>query len=237
MATNDTTNAQDNQNAPARTFTEAEVNERIEGVRREEKQKLYSEIESLKRWLADADLTKQERDALKAKLSEAESSIAAINAAKKDGVIDPLLLAKQVAEDTRKVVSSEFGNRLSDMETKLTAANERARKQELNSFKQSLIAAANGRIIPAMVVGNTEEELTAAAEESKRQYEAIASSTNQNSGVANVTPPPAINPRAANGGNGTPPETGIDSFTRSGDPATFSQNRKQTLAALKKRFG
>lgn len=224
---------------PAKTYTEAELNERLEAVRKEEKQKLYSEIDSLKNQLKDSDLTTKERDALRQQVADAEKQIAAINAAKKaDGSVDPLLLSKQVAEDTRKAMSQEYDSRFSEMQQKLNAAEERGRKQELASYRQSLIAAANGRIIPAMVIGNTKEELDAAATESKAQFEAIAAPANPAPSPApSVNPPPIVAPRAANGGDGRPPASGLDAFKRTGDTASYAQNRKTVLAQLKQQHG
>jgi hypothetical protein len=222
--------------APEKTYTEAELNTRIEAARTEEKNKLYGEINGLKEKLTQAGLTVQERDALKQQLADAQGQLSAIQKAQSDKGVDPLLLAKQVAEDTRKAVSTEFGAKLDAMQRSLDESNAARRKQELASYRASLIAAANGRTIPAMIVGNSEAELDAAAKEASKQYEEIAaSSSNSPAPAPGAGAPPPVNPRA-NGG-GMPNQPGLDGFTRSGDPSTYGKNRQQTLAALKQRFG
>lgn len=217
-----------------KTYTEAELNQRVEAARTEEKSKLYSEIDSLRTQLKDSTLTVQERDALKTQLNEAQAQLTAIKAAQKEGAIDPLLLAKQVAEDTRKAVTGEFGAKLDQMQESLRKSQEAQRRQELANYRQTLITAANGRIIPAMVIGNTEAELDAAAANSKAQYEQIAASANVVPAASGAGAPPPVSPQASGSGNN---DRGVDGFTRNADPSTYGKNRAQTLAALKTRFG
>lgn len=231
-----------NANPPAKTYTEAELNSRIEQVRTEEKTKLYGEINALKEKLTAADLTVAERNKLAAELKEAQGQLAAVQKAQGEKGFDPVAFGRQVAQDTRDAVKTEFGNKLDQMQQQLTAANEQSRKVALDAHRQNLIAAANGRTIKAMIVGNTTEELNAAAVEAARQYEEIASSANPNGqsnqqqqSQASAGAPPSINARPNGGGLPKPP--GLESFERSANPADYGKNRAATLAAVRKQFG
>lgn len=224
--------------APA-PLTEADLNARIEAARKEEKQKLYSELESLKQQVAAADLTKQEAAKLKAELTEAQGQLAAVSKAKTaTGEIDTIALARQVAENTRQAVAAETTKAISELQTKMSELERINQRQRLDALRTQIIAAAQGQIIEAMVMGNTEEEIRASAEAAKQQYQAIVASVRQTPGTAAapVVPPPVVNPRSVNGG-ANPPQGGVDSFRRTGDPKAFGKNRQQVMAELKTRFG
>lgn len=220
------------------SFTEAEVNTRIEAVRAEEKRKLYSELEALKNQLTTANLSAQEVAALKTQLTEAQQQLSAMAKAKTTtGEIDTIALARQVAQDTRSAMTVETQRELATMTARMAELEKANRQQQLAALRTQLIAEAQGQIIAGMVTGDSEEALRTSAQVAKAEYANIVASVKQPAtpGVA-PTPPPVINPGAVNGG-AVPPAQGLDAVRRTGDPKLFSKNRQQVMADLKARFG
>lgn len=223
---------------PAPGLTEEQINARIEAARREEKQKLYSEMEGLKKKVSDSDLTSAEMVQLKTQLTEAQNQLTAIAKAKTpSGEIDTVALARQVAEETRRIVEAANNEKLTTMQKRLEEVESNSKKQQLAAYRTSVIAGYKGRIIEAMVFGGTEAEIKASAEGAAAQYEAIVEENgNKVVPVPGSSVPPPINPRAVSG-NGQPPAEGVDAFKRTGSAAQFSSNRQKVLADVKARFG
>jgi hypothetical protein len=238
--------SQENNPAPAAPvsatpapLTEAEVNARIEAVRKEEKQKLYSELEGLKQQVAALDASKQEITKLTAQVTEAQQQLAAVSKAKTaTGEIDTIALARQVAENTRAAVAAETNKALSELQAQMKELERLNTQQRLDAIRTQLIADANGQIIAAMVMGNTEAELRASADAARQQYQAIVASVRQpgTTPAAPIVPPPVVQPRTINGG-AQPPATGLDAVVRTGDAKAFGKNRQQIMSDLKARFG
>ncbi len=209
--------------------TEAEINARIEKARKEEKEKLYGELQALQAKLETSNQTVAQLQAIQTKLETAEAQIAALSKARtSNGEVD----IKALLLEAQATVEGKLSKQLSDMQAKLDAKDAEARRMRLDSLKRELIADAKGRIIVAMVVGDTEEALRASAEESKRQYEAIVASNSAPGST--VVPPPPVSPNS-NGGN--PPVAGIDGFKRTNDSKKFGQTREQLMAGMKERYG
>ena len=64
--------------------------------------------------------------------------------------------------------------------------NEIKAEYDLKFYREKKIQEANGKIIPELVSGNTEEEINASVEKSMARYNEI---------VGAVTPPPVVNPK------------------------------------------
>lgn len=228
--------------APAGTPTaptEQEINARIEAARKEEKQKLYSELEALKKQVAELNTNSAAAETLKQALQEAQNQLSLLSKAKSaSGEVDTLALVRQVADDTRRAVQAEANKEVVALKTRLDEVERSNQQQKLQSIRNEIIAGYKGRIIVAMVVGNTEDEIRASADLAAKEYENIvASNTTQPApGTPSPSAPPPIQPRAVNGG-GNPPATGLDAFKRSGQPAQFGKNRKDVLNSLKERYG
>lgn len=228
-----------NPNPTPAPVTEEQINQRIEAARQEEKRKLYSEMEQLRQQVAALPQANEAKAELEQQLKDLKAQLAAFEKAKTDkGEIDTLALARQIADETRAIVSSQHQQEIAALNDKLARMEQEQKKQQLEALKKTLIAEANGRIVVALVQGNTEEELRRSAEEAKRTYEEIAQSSRQNPPQApsQPPPPPPLNPRQA-AGSGNPPASGVDGFKRSGDASTFGKNRQAVMADLKARFG
>jgi chaperonin cofactor prefoldin len=220
---------------------EAEVLNRIEKARQEEKSKLYGEIETLNNKIKTAEengtKTASQLAEMDRQLQEKIGQLAAVAKAKTAaGEIDVPALIKETAEAARTAVRAETGTELQSLRGRLDTAEKEAKQARLGSLRQSLISAANGRIVAAMVTGDTEEALRQSAELAKQTYEDIAKA----SGPAPAAPAlPAGNPPPPiAAGNGQPPSTGGDVvFQRTRDPKVFGQRRDGLMADLKTRFG
>lgn len=225
---------------PPSAPTEQEINSRIEVARKEEKTKLYSELHALQQQVQALDLTAQELAALKQQLAEAQTQLTSLSKAKTaQGEVDTLALVRQVAEDTRRIVQAEKDQEVSLLRSRLDEVERTNLQQRLAASRATIIAGYKGRIIEALVLGSTGDELRASAEVAAKQYEDIVASNMQpGAPVAPVTPstPPPVNPRAASG-NGNPPPSGLEAFKRTQSPAQFGTKRQEVLNSLKERYG
>jgi len=127
-----------------------------------EKSKLYDTLEQHK---------KSELE-LKGKLSAYEKDEQSKKQAEEEKRKEDMDLKERLAEHEIEV--EKIKNRSAEM----IKAVEDGYKKELNArdldiHKQSLIASANGRIIPEMVSGSTKEEIEDSVEKAKKKYESI----------------------------------------------------------------
>ncbi len=151
---------------PAQTvkvFDEEEVKRLVSKARQEEKEKLYSDLERQKKAL------KESEDRIKA--MEAELSglrVSSSEAQRLAGEIERLK-AERAAESER------FQKTIEEVLEKTRRETEKQlRSLELAALKRELIASAQGRVIPELVHGETEEEIRDSFDASKRRFEQIA---------------------------------------------------------------
>lgn len=162
----------------------------IAKAREEEKNKLYPTIEKLKN--ENATYVQTHNDDL-------------IAIATKDKEIERL---KNEIETLKSQVDGKESEALKSLKKELKAAqdevqslkdsapnvdelrenirNEIKAEYDLKFYREKKIQEANGKIIPELVSGNTEEEINASVEKSMARYNEI---------VGAVTPPPAVNPK------------------------------------------
>lgn len=145
-----------------KTFTQDEVNEMVTKARRDEKTKLYSDIENAKKRANELESSLQTKEAelegLRSTSTEAQNLRADIEK-----------LRAEAAAQTRKT------------ETLLDEALERQRAEydkrlaqiQLDSYRKQLIAGAAGAVIPELVTGSTEAEIEASFNASKARYAAL----------------------------------------------------------------
>ncbi len=228
----DPTPAPDNTPAPQPNMvSEQEVIARIEKARQEEKQKLYADLQALNAKLETANLSVSQLESIQQKLARAEADLAALGKAKTaGGDID----IKALLNEAKSAVEASLSEKIRQLEDRLAEKDREAVVARLSALKQQLVSDAKGRIIAAMVVGNTEEAIRASAKEAMAEYERIVAANVTNPGAP--VPPPPINPRAAGGGE-NPPASGVDGYKKTGDTKAYATNREALMSDLKKRFG
>jgi len=162
--------------------------ELIAKARREERDKLYPQLDKLKEKNNNLTLVIAERDkefaALKKSNGDLESKSTKLAEDLKEGTatnktVSELTSQITILENEKKALQDKYDKDLNDL--------------KLNSFKEKAIASANGALIPELVTGATEEEITASVEASKARYAEITSSV-QNQQQAQVLP--TANPSA-----------------------------------------
>lgn len=152
-------------------LSEEDVNKRIEAARKQEKDKLYGEIQSLK------TLVKQLTD--KASAEEAAKKAAADEAAR---VAEEQRQAKLTADERLREQMTAFEHRMAE-ETKRREELEQAlqrkeREAELAELRAKAVREAGDDVIPELIRGNSPEEIHQSIAYAKSRYqELFAAST------------------------------------------------------------
>lgn len=138
-------------------FTQEQVDAVVTAARREEKSKLYADLEQRGGRIKTLET---EIDNLKKDLGDA-----------KKGSEKALELEGQL-----KALESKFDRAIEDTFTSVrTETEKRFEKQSLEDYRSTLIASANGGVIPELVTGSTREEILASFTASKARLETIES--------------------------------------------------------------
>lgn len=225
--------AEDNPTPPNTTppAQVVDVEALIQKVRKEEKDKLYPEIEGLKTKVKnlEADLAAKNKEVreLNDQIKNADTN----NDASKQELqkkIDQLEAEITTLKDKKQKSATENEEKLQKQVDDLIArldkqerdSEEAAKKMKLEMFKKDKIAEAKGELIEELVKGETEEEITASIETAKTKYKEIVekvggNQTNQQR-ISNVNP--IIDPKAL--GDKTPEEI------RKMTPKEYSEYRK-----------
>lgn len=158
-------------------------------ARKEEKDKLYPQITKLK----------EENQAKTTRINELLISVAEANESAKAMEVE--LNKVKATVNTNTAVNDEvvkLQNKVIELEAELTKKDTEVKTIKLETFKKEKMSEANGQLIPELVVGQTEEEITASIEASKARYIEIVGQV-QNAVV--VTPkqaqPTVVNPNTA----------------------------------------
>lgn len=154
---------------PPAGFSQEQLHAAIEKARLEERTKIRGALEAAEQSAKD----------FSAKLKTAEQTISDLTgkvkayeaAATATGVTDVKKLVEEAAKAGADAVKAQYDAKFQALETDLT--NERTTRQKLTieQRRNALIATANGRIIPQLVRGDTEEELLRTFEEAKQAFE------------------------------------------------------------------
>lgn len=143
----------------------------ISKAREEEKSKLYPQIEKLKKDKSDLLDTVDELKKDNAKLEK--------DLAKQKNLNDKISADLKDGSTTNKTVQ-ELTLTISQLERQLEEVTVNHEKEltkiQLDRVKEQKIAEANGAIIPELVTGNSEEEITESVERAKARYAEITSS-------------------------------------------------------------
>lgn len=146
----------------------------ISEARKQEKDKLYPQIEKLKSEKNDLLIVIGERDA---KINELTKEVEKLK--ESNGKLSKDL---ESGTKTNKTVS-ELTTKISILERQLDetkqAHESELTKIRLEQFKEKQIASAEGKLIPELVSGSTEEEIQASIELAKQRYEEITQSVIQ----------------------------------------------------------
>lgn len=209
-----------------------EVAARIEAARKEEKDKLYgdiqrlqNEVNTLKTGSEQAAKLQKERDDLAARLKVLES------ASTNNG-----LNVQQVIDETTNLVKKTFQDQLVAMEQRVNVLDSEARTAKVELIKRQIIADANGEIITSLVVGNTEEELRSSAERAKAEFKALKEKITgkQQAPQPGMPVPPVSGPQGA----GTPPANHDKPLVdRPGDMKDWRARRQEALAKMRQMYG
>lgn len=153
-------------NLPAPTGPAPEVIAAIERARREEKTKLYADIEGLNARLASLE---KDNVALRAENARLTTVSKALESSVKDGQINVPKLVEELTERVTATVASSETARITKLQQELADVTTRLRTKEMTELREKLIRDAGGEnvLIPELVRGNTEEELRASVAESK----------------------------------------------------------------------
>lgn len=198
---------------PANPLESPEVQALLAKVRKEEKDKLYAKIQEAESKLDD--LTKQV-GAKDASLAELQTQLEAVKKSVKGGdKLDLKQLVAEVTAATEAKISEEHAKTLKHAQERLAALEERNRQHELEKLRTKLISESKGNLIEALVRGDTEEELRASIDESRKVWEstvakvkeslganpgAVSSSPNSNNSNPSSTPSGSLPNPAPNAG-------------------------------------
>ena len=193
---------------------EAEVREKI---RKEEKDKLYKSFEKYKE---DAKAAEEARKSAETKLQEYETS-------KLTAEEQATLKLTQLEEMNKKMQEQ--------MESLVDEANSKINTLQIELVKKEVLGKYGDEIIPALVTGNTIEEITESAEKAHREYvsirdQAIAKSKETSKARSNIgtgISPPSDKLNAG---------VNVADINKISDPKVWEANRDKFLEeALKPR--
>lgn len=175
--------------APAQASPAINFEDLILKARKEEKEKLYPQITKLK----------EEVQAKTARINELLISNAEANEALKAKEAE--LNKVKTTVDTNTAVNDEIiklQNRVNELEADLAVKDLEVKTVKLDAFKKEKISEVNGKLIPELVVGNSEEEILASIEIAKTRYDEIVGQV-QGTVVVSQKPsqPTVVNPNTA----------------------------------------
>lgn len=152
-----------------KVFSQAEVDDLVTRARRDEKDKLYSDLERAKKAATDKDELLKQKEKELADAKEAGKATVALEQQVKDlqtGLEAANKKADEFAVRYDKIVDDALTRQRTDMETAFTT-------RDVATYKQSLIDSSDGKIIPELVTGNTKEEVKASFDKAKARYDEI----------------------------------------------------------------
>lgn len=145
-----------------KTFTQDEVDALVTKARRDEKDKLYRDLDSAKKKASELE------DSIKVKEAEIEGLKSSSTEAQQ---LRAQLEKLQVeAQNASKRVETLLGEALDRQKDEFEKRMEALR---LDAVRRELIASANGEVIPELVSGSTEEEIRASFAKAKERYTSI----------------------------------------------------------------
>ena len=147
----------------------------IAKARKEERDKLYPELNKYKEKVNNLMLVIAERDSEIADLKKELEEVKKENAKLQENVEKGVKTNKTISELTATI--SVLERQLEELQTKYDAD---VTALKLEAFKKEKIAEAGGELIPELVTGNSEEEIIASIELAKQRYQEIIQKAVQN---------------------------------------------------------
>lgn len=147
----------------------------IAKARKEERDKLYPELNKYKEKVNSLMLVIAERDSEIADLKKELEEVKKENAKLKENVEKGVKTNKTISELTTTI--SVLERQLEELQAKYDAD---VTALKLEAFKKEKIAEAGGELIPELVTGNSEEEIIASIELAKQRYQEIIQKAVQN---------------------------------------------------------
>lgn len=145
-------------------LSEEEVREKVERVRKEEKDKLYPQIEEVKTALKEVQATlraeREEKEKIKREAAEKAEAERQAKMSETDKTKEVLIrLEEQLNEERAERV--RFEQRLAESQ----------RQDELRRYREQVLRAAGDEIIPDLVRGTSETEIDESVKLAKARYE------------------------------------------------------------------
>lgn len=147
----------------------------IAKARKEERDKLYPELNKYKEKVNSLMLVIAERDSEIADLKKELEAVKKENAKLKEDADKGVKTNKTISELTTTI--SVLERQLEELQAKYDAD---VTALKLEAFKKEKIAEAGGELIPELVTGNSEEEIIASIELAKQRYQEIIQKAVQN---------------------------------------------------------
>ena len=233
------------------SFSQAEVDARVEAARRDEKSKLYEELNGLRRSketlsndlkakeaeIADAVKNLKESQTALADLQQKHDALVA--AQKDDGSVDTEKLIKEITQRIRDEHDANQGKTNKELRDEIAKLREDKRASDLATYRNQKVQEAGNEIIAELVRGSSEEEIdqsVEAAKEAYRKYIVPAKGddkTQQTNG--NKEPPPP--PSNSSGGGKPSSDDSLQSFRRSTNREAYAKDRSKILEQVRERFG
>ena len=208
--------------------------EDIERIRREEKDKLYKEMQSMKEQMAKLNAEREEREK-----AEREAIEAAETERKKTE--EEAMEAKELLERRNAEWEERFNSLQGEIAQRDAILEQERRFQELESYKQSLLEQEAEYIMPELrdlVAGNNEEEIAASVAELKERTAIIMSNmteaaTQQRQAMRGASPTaPPVGPMENLSTNQTLTPQDIATM----DMETYRKHRAQLIPAASEAY-
>ena len=168
-----------------------DIRDLLEKVRKEEKSKLYPQIDHLKKSI---DQLQREKEALVTKISSAQED------EKRKG--DAKLSETQRIQQQMSEISSQNAILNAKLETMQEESQQAIADAQLDAYRSRKLVEAGGELIPELVFGNSEAEIDAAIIASRQRYHEMKTSIRESlKQTTRNTPVPPV--------GGTPPSDAV----------------------------
>ena len=201
-----------NSNPPANTpppgpgaITPEQLHQAIEKARLEEREKLRNQLntaeEQVKTLKAEVESTKSQLTDTLNKVTKLTTDYETLkNSIKPDGQVDVEAAISRAVKATSDKLAADYGAQLSSLRSELESERTTRTRLSLDQRRMQMIQEAGGdsALIPELVTGSNEQELSASIERSKQVYQRT---------VAKVggTPPSPTPPNSHGSGANVPP--------------------------------
>jgi hypothetical protein len=206
-------------------------------ARQDEKDKQYAALEKVR----------GEKKAAEAQLTQAQETIASLTKQLEKTAIpatppppkdSPEAIEKRLVAAAESVASAVleraekeiFGPKITALENQLADAKKQVERSELAAYRQTLIEANKGAIIPELVSGNSKQELDDALVTAKQSFARIAQSIQARQTVAVTTAGESLVPLPpTNAGGGSPQDQTPGPKVRGMSQSDYAKSREALL--------